>query len=219
LPVTFCIDRAGIVGEDGVTHHGQFDLAYLREIPNMTIASPLDEHALRNLMFTAQNGDHGPFAIRYPRGKCEHTDWQSEMQEISIGKGRMLKDGNDIAVLSLGPIGNDAARAIDAAEKDGISAAHYDMVFLKPLDEELVKDVATKFKHIITVEDGCITGGLGTAVMECVNKNGLQSIVHRVGIPDRFVKQGTVAQLYKQCGMDSESIKELIISLAGDSKK
>lgn len=219
LPVTFCIDRAGIVGEDGVTHHGQFDLAYLREIPNMTIASPLDEHALRNLMFTAQNGDHGPFAIRYPRGKCEHTDWQSEMQEISIGKGRMLKDGNDIAVLSLGPIGNDAARAIDAAEKDGISAAHYDMVFLKPLDEELVKDVATKFKHIITVEDGCITGGLGTAVMECVNKNGLQSIVHRVGIPDRFVKQGTVAQLYKQCGMDSDSIKELIISLAGDSKK
>ena len=161
----------------------------------------------------------GPVAIRYPRGKCEHTDWQSEMQEISIGKGRMLKDGNDIAVLSLGPIGNDAARAIDAAEKDGISAAHYDMVFLKPLDEELVKDVATKFKHIITVEDGCITGGLGTAVMECVNKNGLQSIVHRVGIPDRFVKQGTVAQLYKQCGMDSESIKELIISLAGDSKK
>ena len=130
----------------------------------------------------------------------------------------MLKNGNDIAVLSLGPIGNDAARAIDAAEKDGISAAHYDMVFLKPLDEELVKDVATKFKHIITVEDGCITGGLGTAVMECVNKNGLQSIVHRVGIPDRFVKQGTVAQLYK-CGMDSDSIKELIISLAGDSKK
>ena len=141
------------------------------------------------------------------------------MREISIGKGRMLKNGNDIAVLSLGPIGNDVARAIDDAEKDGISAAQYDMVFLKPLDEELVKDVATKFKHIITVEDGCITGGLGTAVMECVNKNGLQSIVHRVGIPDRFVKQGTVAQLYKQCGMDSESIKELIISLAGDSKK
>ncbi|MBD9006638.1 MAG: 1-deoxy-D-xylulose-5-phosphate synthase, partial [Porphyromonadaceae bacterium] len=219
LHVVFAVDRAGMVGADGETHHGIFDATFLSEIPNMTVLCPSNFAELRTMLDRAVNEIKGPVAIRYPRGKCEHTDWQSEMQEISIGKGRMLKNGNDIAVLSLGPIGNDAARAIDAAEKDGISAAHYDMVFLKPLDEELVKDVATKFKHIITVEDGCITGGLGTAVMECVNKNGLQSIVHRVGIPDRFVKQGTVAQLYKQCGMDSESIKELIISLAGDSKK
>ena len=219
LHVVFAVDRAGMVGADGETHHGIFDATFLSEIPNMTVLCPSNFAELRTMLDRAVNEIKGPVAIRYPRGKCEHTDWQNEMQEFSIGKGRMLKNGNDIAVLSLGPIGNDAAKAIAAAEKDGISAAHYDMVFLKPLDEELVKDVASRFKHIITVEDGCITGGLGTAVMECVNKNGLQSIVHRVGIPDRFVKQGTVAQLYKQCGMDSESIKELIISLAGDSKK
>lgn len=219
LPVTFCIDRAGLVGEDGVTHHGQFDLAYLRGIPNMTIASPLDEHALRDLMFTAQSANHGPMAIRYPRGKCEHADWQSEMKPVEIGKARKLKDGNGIAVLSLGPIGNVAARAIAEAEKEGASVAHYDMVFLKPLDEEVVKEVASRFSDIITVEDGTVTGGLGTAVMECVNRNALACTVHRVGIPDRFVKQGTVAQLYERCGMDSGSIKNLIISITGGKKE
>lgn len=219
LPVTFCIDRAGLVGEDGVTHHGQFDLAYLRGIPNMTIASPLDERALRDLMYTAQSADHGPFAIRYPRGKCEHPDWQSEMKPVDIGKGRKLKDGTDIAVLSLGPIGGVAATAIAEAEKEGASVAHYDMVFLKPLDEDLVKEAASRFSDIITVEDGTVTGGLGTAVMECVNRNGLSCTVHRVGIPDRFVKQGTVAQLYERCGMDSGSIKNLIISITGGKKQ
>ncbi len=220
LHVVFCIDRAGIVGEDGVTHHGSFDLAYLRGIPNLTIASPLDEHALRDLMFTAQAADHGPFAIRYPRGKCEHADWHSEMHNVQIGKGRKLKDGSDIAVLSLGPIGNTAATAIAEAESKGISVAHYDMVFLKPLDEDLVKEAATKFRHLITIEDGTITGGLGSAVMECINDNGLDATVHRVGIPDEFVKQGTVGQLYAQCGMDKDSICNLITSIVkGGSKK
>ena len=219
LPVTFCIDRAGIVGEDGVTHHGAFDLAYLRSIPNMTIASPIDEHALRNLMYTAQAGNYGPFAIRYPRGKCEHADWQNTMHKVEIGKGRKIKDGQDIAVLSLGPIGNIAAQAIEEIEKSGISVAHYDMVFLKPIDSKLVTDIANKFKHIITIEDGSTTGGLGTAVMECINQNGLDSVVHRVGIPDKFVKQGTVAQLYEKCGMDKESIKKLIFEIIENDKK
>ena len=213
LPVTFCIDRAGLVGEDGATHHGAFDLAYLRGIPNMTVASPIDEHDLRNLMFTSQNGNHGPFAIRYPRGNSEHADWQNAMEEIPIGKGRLLKDGSDIALLSIGPIGNTAAQAIAEAEKEGISVCHYDMRFLKPIDSGILKDAGSRFRHIITVEDGTVVGGLGSAVMEWLSGNGYSATVHRIGIPDRFIKQGSVRQLYEQCGMDRDSIKKLIVDL------
>ena len=213
LPVTFCIDRAGLVGEDGATHHGAFDLAYLRGIPNMTVASPLDERDLRNLMFTAQTGDHGPFAIRYPRGKCEHADWQTPMSEIPIGKGQLLKEGKDTAVLTLGPIGNIAAEAVAEAEKKGISVCHYDMRFLKPIDTDILQDVAARFSHVVTVEDGTILGGLGTAVAEWFNENGHTTTVHRIGIPDRFIKQGSVGQLYEQCGMDKEHIKQAILDI------
>lgn len=213
LSVTFCIDRAGLVGEDGATHHGAFDFAYLREIPNMTIASPIDEHDLRNLMYTSQTRDLGPFAIRYPRGKGRYTDWKNKMKELPIGKGRKLKDGNDMAVLTIGPIGNLAAEAIAEAEEVGVSVCHYDMIFLKPIDTDILQEAASRFRHIITVEDGSIIGGLGSAVMEWINGNGFNTTVHRIGLPDRFIKQGSVAQLYRQCGMDKESIKNLIIDL------
>lgn len=215
LPVTFCIDRAGLVGEDGVTHHGAFDLSYLRAIPNMIVASPINEHWLRNLMYTSQAEDFGPFAIRYPRGKGVLSDWKNEMHIVPVGKGYKLTDGHDIAVLTIGPIGNIAAQAIaDAAKEAGIQAAHYDMVFLKPIDDSLLQEVTSKFSRIITVEDGTIVGGLGTAVIEWLNDNGSDAKVFRMGLPDEFVRQGSVGQLYHYCGIDRESIKEKIIELS-----
>ena len=214
LPVVFCIDRAGLVGEDGVTHHGVFDLAYLRDIPNMTIASPIDEHDLRNLMFTAQKRNSGPFAIRYPRGKSEHADWHNEMQELPIGKGKKLKDGNDIAVLTIGPIGNIAAEAVKEVEGKGVNAAHYDMVFLKPLDTGILQEVAGHFSKAVTIEDGTTTGGLGTAVAEWFATNAPHVAVRKIGVPDHFIKQGTVAQLYALCGMDKNSIVTSIIEFS-----
>lgn len=214
LPVVFCIDRAGLVGEDGVTHHGVFDLAYLRDIPNMTIASPIDEHDLRNLMFTAQKRNSGPFAIRYPRGKSEHADWHNEMQELPIGKGKKLKDGNDIAVLTIGPIGNIAAEAVKEVEGKGVNAAHYDMVFLKPLDNGILQEVAGHFSKAVTIEDGTTTGGLGTAVAEWFATNAPHVAVRKIGVPDHFIKQGTVAQLYALCGMDKNSIVTSIIEFS-----
>lgn len=220
LPVTFCIDRAGLVGEDGATHHGAFDLAYLREIPNMIISSPIDEHDLRNLMYTSQLRDLGPFAIRYPRGKSVGTDWQNEMAEMAIGKGRKLKDGSDLAVLTIGPIGNMVKKAIDETEREeGISVAHYDMTFLKPIDTGILQEVARRYRHVVTVEDGVRTGGLGTAVAEWMADSGYPVAVHRVGLPDRFVKQGAVDLLYKECGMDKESVKRLIAGIHKESKQ
>lgn len=213
LPVTFCIDRAGLVGEDGVTHHGVFDLSYLRSIPNMVVASPRDEMTLRNLMFTAQAGDYGPFAIRYPRGRGQNAQWQSPMKAIEIGEGVKLRDGNDVAVLSLGPIAENVERAIAKAEADGISVAHYDMVFLKPIDNAILREVAEKGCPIITIEDGVVAGGLGSAVVEWMSENGFARPIRRIGIPDRFIAQGSVAQLYEQCGMDDESIYNTIVSL------
>lgn len=207
LPVILCLDRAGLVGEDGPTHHGAFDLAYLRPVPNLTIASPMDEHELRRLMYTAQLPDKGPFAIRYPRGRGVLVDWQCPLEEIPVGKGRCLKKGKDIALLTLGPIGNTAARAIERYEQEtGQSVAHYDLRFLKPLDETLLHEVGKNFTRIITVEDGVLKGGMGTAVLEFMADNGYTPQVVRIGIPDHFVEHGTVKQLYHLCGMDEEGI-------------
>jgi len=213
LPVTFCIDRAGLVGEDGATHHGAFDLSYLRSIPNMIVASPYDEHYLRNLMYTSQVRNFGPFAIRYPRGKGLLTDWKNEMKEIPVGKGRKLKDGTQVAVLTIGPIGNIASQAISEAAEKGVDAAHYDMIFLKPLDNELLEEVANHFNKIITLEDGTICGGLGTAVTEWMNDHHKNVEILRLGLPDAFVKQGTVSQLYERCGIDKDSIVKHILEL------
>lgn len=213
LPVTFCIDRAGLVGEDGATHHGAFDLSYLRSIPNMIVASPYDEHYLRNLMYTSQVRNFGPFAIRYPRGKGLLTDWKNEMKEIPVGKGRKLKDGTKVAVLTIGPIGNIASQSISEAAEKGVDAAHYDMIFLKPLDNELLEEVANHFNKIITLEDGTICGGLGTAVTEWMNDHHKNVEILRLGLPDAFVKQGTVSQLYERCGIDKDSIVKHILEL------
>ena len=206
LPVTFCIDRAGLVGEDGVTHHGVFDLCYLRCIPNMTIAAPMDEHYLRHLMYTAQLRNNGPFAIRYPRGCGSQVDWRCPMHELSIGKGRQLCEGDDIAVLCVGPIGVDALHAVQRAREAGVKAALYDMIFVKPLDEEILHEVGKKYKRVITLEDGSITGGFGSAVLEFMADNGYTPRIKRMGIPDRFIAQGSVKELHQLCGIDEESI-------------
>ena len=207
LPVTFCIDRAGIVGEDGATHHGAFDLAYLNCIPNMTISSPYDEHMLRNLLYTTQQTEHGPFAIRYPRGKGKLEDWHNEMQIMPLGKGRKLADGNDVAVLTLGPIGSDVSEVLAELRAEGKAVAHYDMIFLKPLDQEIMREVGENYSQVLTVEDGTLNGGLGSVVTDWLNDNGYNVRVHRLGLPDAFVTQGTVPQLYDLCGIDKPSIK------------
>ncbi len=213
--VTFCIDRAGIVGEDGPTHHGAFDLAYLRTVPNMTIAAPRNEHMLRHLLFTAQAENCGPFAIRYPRGKGKIADWKCDMHSLPFGKGEKLRDGTDLAVLSIGTIADEVKAAIDRAEADGLSIAHYDMVFLKPLDESILNEIAERHQNIITVEDGTINGGLGSAVAEWLEDNDVKDIaLVRLGLPDKFIPQGTPAQLAKLCGIDADSIYEAISACA-----
>ena len=211
LPVVICLDRAGLVGEDGPTHHGAFDLACLRPIPNLTIASPMDEHELRRLMFTAQLPDKGPFVIRYPRGRGVLVDWRCPLEEVSVGKGRCLKQGSDLAVITIGPIGNTAARAIVQAEAaQRLSIAHYDLRFLKPLDEELLREVGEKFQRIVTVEDGVRAGGMGSAVLEWMNDHGYYPQVKRLGLPDQFIEHGSVKQLQQLCGIDEESILQVI---------
>lgn len=210
LHMVICLDRAGLVGEDGATHHGVFDLAYLRPIPNLIIASPLNEWDLRNLMYTAYSAKKGTFVIRYPRGKGEKADWRNEMSVLPVGKGKKLKDGKDIAILSIGPVGNEALKAIEQVEKEGVSVALYDMIYLKPIDEELLHEVGKKFNRIVTVENGVIKGGLGTAVLEFMADNGYTPKVKRIGVPDRFIEHGSVPELFKLCGMDSESIAEVV---------
>ena len=212
LPVVLCLDRAGLVGEDGATHHGAFDLAALRPIPNLTICSPMDEHELRRLMYTAQLPDKGPFVIRYPRGGGVLQNWRCPLEEVKVGTGRKLRDGSDVAVLSIGPIGNDAAEAIaDLSENAELSVAHYDMRFLKPLDEKILDEVGRRFSRIVTVENGVRNGGLGSAVLEWMNDHGYQPQVIRLGLPDdQFVEHGTVAELQKIVGLDKESIKAAI---------
>ena len=212
--VVFCLDRAGLVGEDGPTHHGVFDLAYLRSIPNLTIASPMNEHELRKLMYTAQSPDKGPFAIRYPRGRGVLVDWECPLEEIEVGKGRKLKEGKDIAVLSLGPIGNEAMKAIASAEaKIGKSIAHYDLRFLKPLDEEMLDEIGKNYTSIVTIEDGVLKGGMGSAILEYMADHGYTPKIRRIGIPDCFVQHGTPNELYKICGMDATSIENVLLSL------
>ncbi len=213
LDVVLCLDRAGLVGEDGPTHHGAFDLAALRPIPGLTIASPLNEHELRNLMYTAQLPNKGPFVIRYPRGRGVLTDWRCAMQEVPVGKGRLLKEGKDIAVLSLGPLGNVAAEAIAEVESEThLSIAHYDMRFLRPLDEEILNIVGQRFSHIVTIEDGVREGGFGSAVLEFMADHGYKAQVVRLGLPDNFVEHGSVAELHHLVGIDKEGIKTTLKS-------
>lgn len=220
LNVVICLDRAGLVGEDGPTHHGAFDLAFLRPIPNLIIASPYDEIELRNLMYTAQLPDQGPFIIRYPRGRGILTDWRKPFEPIVVGKGRRLKKGDDVAVLSIGPIGNLAEQAISTWEKEsGLTAALYDMRFLKPIDTAILKEVGKKYSRIITIENGAVTGGLGTAVMEYMMENGFTPTIKRLGLPDRFIEHGSTPQLLHLCHIDEDAVISTLRELTSDIKK
>lgn len=212
LPVVLCLDRAGLVGEDGATHHGAFDIAALRTVPNLTLASPMDECELRRLMYTAQLPGKGTFVIRYPRGKGVRTDWKCPLEEVEVGTGRTLREGNDVAVLSYGPLGNDVQRAIDELQQEGntISVAHYDLRFAKPLDTVLLTTVAQRFSRIVTIEDGAKAGGIGSAVLEWMSDHHFTPELTRLGLPDNFVEHGTVAQLREIVGLDIESIKKAI---------
>ena len=213
LPVVFCFDRAGLVGEDGPTHHGVFDIAALRPVPNLTLCSPMDECELRRMMYTAQLPDMGTVVIRYPRGKgVKRDDWHCELEAIPIGKARQISDGSDVAVLSYGPMGNDVQTAISqlAAEGSSLSVAHYDMRFCKPLDTEVLESVSQRFSRIVTVEDGQLAGGFGSAVLEWLSDNGKTTRVRRIGLPDRFIEHGTVNELRHIAGTDLESIKRAI---------
>ena len=209
LPLVLCLDRAGLVGEDGPTHHGVFDIAALRAVPNLTIASPMDEHELRNLMYTAQLPGKGTFVIRYPRGNGVCPDWRSPFEEITVGTGRCLRAGTDVAVITLGPIGNDVAKLLD--EMQGTKqVAHYDLRFVKPLDENLLQDIGRKFNKIITIEDGVRTGGMGSAVLEWMSDHGFRPQIVRMGLPDAFVEHGSVAELRQLVGLDADSIRKEI---------
>ena len=210
LHVVFCFDRAGLVGQDGATHHGAFDLAALRPIPNLTISSPMNEHELRNLMYTAQLPYKGPFVIRYPRGRGVLTDWRCPFEELPIGKGRKLSDGQDVAVLSIGPIGNVVQKVVREFIEEGKSVAHYDMRFLKPIDEDILGE-AGKCRRVVTVEDGVVQGGLGSAVLEFMADHNLHPEVVRLGLPDHFVEHGTPDELYHLVGLDAEAIRQAIV--------
>lgn len=209
--MVLCLDRAGIVGEDGPTHHGAFDLAYLRPIPNITISSPYDECELRRLMFTAQQPGMGTFVIRYPRGKGSLIEWRCPLETVPVGKGRLLQEGSDVALLTLGPIGKLAESAVAAAREQGVSVAHYDMRFLKPIDTDILQAVGEQFKYVVTLEDGVVKGGLGTAVAEYMTENGYTPQITTIGIPDVFVEHGTTEELYKKYKMDSDSVLRAIL--------
>jgi 1-deoxy-D-xylulose-5-phosphate synthase len=213
LNVVICLDRAGLVGEDGPTHHGAFDLAFLRPIPNLTISSPMDEHELRKLMYTAQLKDMGPFVIRYPRGRGVCIEWKCPFEPIKVGTGRKLKDGKDIAVLTIGPIGNDAVAAIKRAETErpNLSIALYDMRFLKPLDEKILSEVGENFSNIVTIEDGVRNGGMGSAVLEWMDDHNYTPKIKRLGLPDEFIEHGKVEELHKIVGIDVDSIKNALM--------
>lgn len=216
LPVVMCLDRAGLVGDDGPTHHGAFDIAYFRPIPNLTICAPMDDHELRNMMYTAQLDGKGPFVIRYPRGLSIHPDWHSEMHELTVGKGRCIVEGEKVAVLTIGHIGNEATKAVERLETEGATVGHYDMRFVKPLDTGLLDAVAARYSAVVTVEDGCLQGGFGSAVIEHYEqrRNEGQKVptVARLGLPDEFVTHGSVPQLRSECHIDAESIYATIKS-------
>ena len=213
LQVVFCLDRGGLVGEDGATHHGAYDLAYLRSVPNLTITSPLNEQELRNMMYTAQLDSGGTFSIRYPRGRGVMPEWLTPFEKLEIGKGQKLANGKDLAILTIGPVGNFAIEACHLLKKDGIEAAHYDMRFLKPIDEEILHEVFKKFKKIITIEDGTIVGGLGSALLEFMSDNNYSGTIKRLGIPDKFIEQGTPKELYELCGIDVQGIVKAVKEL------
>jgi 1-deoxy-D-xylulose-5-phosphate synthase len=216
LPVVFCLDRAGLVGDDGPTHHGCYDIAYFRCIPHMVISSPMNESELRNLMYTAQlESNKFPFVIRYPRGEGVMPEWKSEMKEITIGTGRKLKEGKEIAILTLGHPGNFAAAAIRNLKAEGITPAHYDMRFVKPIDEQMLHEVFSQYTKIITVEDGTVVGGFGSAVLEFMNAYGYKADVKMLGIPDRLVEHGTPKELHKECGYDADGIKQAVLEMMG----
>ena len=211
LPVVFCLDRAGLVGEDGATHHGCYDIAYMRCIPNMIVSAPMNEKELRNLMYTSQlETTTNPFVIRYPRGEGVMPEWKTPFEEIQIGKGRKLKDGQDVAILSFGHPGNFAAAAIRDVKAEGINPAHYDMRFVKPIDEALLHEVFSKYTKIITIEDGTVVGGFGSAVLEFINEHGYKADVKIMGIPDRLVEHGSARQLYEEIGLDANAIAEVL---------
>ncbi len=214
LNVVFCLDRAGLAGADGATHHGAYDLAFMRCIPNMTVAAPMNEEELRNMMYTAQLENKGPFTIRYPRGNGMLPDWKRPLNELQVGKGRKICDGEDVAILTIGHVGNFAVEACKELNSDGINPAHYDLRFVKPLDQELLHDVFTRFKNIITVEDGCLQGGMGSAVIEFMADNGYKSNVVRLGIPDEFIEHGEQPELWALCGYDTAAIIKTVKKIA-----
>lgn len=218
LNVVFCLDRGGLVGADGATHHGAYDLSYMRSIPNMVVSAPMNEAELRDLMFTAQQENMGPFSIRYPRGNGVMTEWKTPMKAIKVGTGRKVTNGEDIAVLTIGHVGNTVQKAMDQFKEDGISVAHYDMRFVKPLDELLLHEVFSKFDKVITVEDGCLMGGMGSAILEFMADNKYKSDVVRLGIPDRYVHHGTPEQLHAECGFDLNGIIESVRKAVGFSQ-
>lgn len=213
LPIVICLDRAGLVGEDGATHHGAFDIAALRTVPNLTLASPMDECELRRLMYTAQLPGKGTFVIRYPRGRGSRTDWQCPLEEIEVGRGRRLREGTDVAVLSYGPLGVNVEKVIDrlAQTRPALSVAHYDLRFCKPLDEALLQEVGERFKRIVTIEDGARAGGIGSAVLEWMSDHHFTPAITRLGLPDHFVEHGSVPQLKALTGLDDDSIAKAII--------
>jgi len=220
LPVVFCLDRAGLVGEDGPTHHGAYDIAYMRCIPGMVISAPMNESELRNLMYTAQLDEtKDPFVIRYPRGEGVMPEWRTEMKKIEIGTGRKLKDGKDIAILSLGHPGNFAAAAIRDLKQDGLSPAHYDMRFAKPLDETMLHEVFAKYDKIITVEDGTTTGGFGSAVAEFMIAHQYSARIKMLGIPDHYIEHGSLKELHKECGYDANGIAAAVRELMKEKIK
>lgn len=219
LQVIFCIDRAGLVGADGATHHGSFDIAYLRCIPNLIVSAPMDEIELRNLMYTAQLKNYGPFAIRYPKGRGVTVDWKKPFKEIPIGKARKLRDGDSLAILTIGNVGNYITEITEKLEAENIDFAHYDMRFVKPIDEEVLHDVFQKFNKVITIEDGVITGGFGSAVIEFMIENNYQCNIKRLGIPDRFIEHGTPLELHTECGYHPDGIYKAIKEMLGKSVK
>lgn len=218
LPVIFCLDRGGLVGADGPTHHGAYDMAYFRCIPNMIVSAPMNEEELRNLMYTAQLQNQGPFSIRYPRGKGVMTEWKTPFKKIKIGTGRRVKNGENVAILTIGHIGNYAVKATEQLEKEGITVAHYDMRFVKPIDEILLHEVFSKFKKVITVENGCVQGGMGSAVLEFMADNNYQAEVKRMGIPDQFIEHGTQDELYNECFFNDAAIVKTVKSLLATSE-
>ena len=215
LNVVFCLDRGGLVGADGATHHGAYDLAYFRCIPNMIVSAPMNEQELRNLMYTAQLKEHGPFSIRYPRGKGVMIDWEQPFEELTIGEGRQIAEGNEVAILTIGHPGNFATKAREKMEQKGYSVAQYDMRFVKPLDEKLLHQIFKKHNKVITVEDGCVQGGFGSAILEFMADHNYHAQVKRLGVPDSFIQHGTQDELWRECNYDVQAIQETIQQMVG----